>query len=111
MSSGVTRRKFFSKSGQALAVMGAGAYAGFPAVARAGKREVVAKGVNYYEKLGVSPFINAAGTYTVLSASTMPEEVQAAIEHRLEVSCPSRGACCAPRASTWPSACSARPPW
>ena len=38
-----------------------------------------AEGVNYYEKLGVMPFINAAGTYTVLSASTMPEEVQAAI--------------------------------
>jgi L-seryl-tRNA(Ser) seleniumtransferase len=36
-------------------------------------------GVNYYEKLGVSPFINAAGTYTVLSASTMPDEVQAAV--------------------------------
>jgi L-seryl-tRNA(Ser) seleniumtransferase len=38
-----------------------------------------AKGVDYYQKLGVTPFINAAGTYTVLSGSTMPEEVQAAI--------------------------------
>jgi len=35
--------------------------------------------VDYYQKLGVTPFINAAGTYTVLSASTMPDEVQAAI--------------------------------
>ena len=35
--------------------------------------------VDYYQKLGVAPFINAAGTYTVLSASTMPDEVQAAI--------------------------------
>lgn len=35
--------------------------------------------MNYYEKLGVTPFINAAGTYTVLSASIMPAEVQAAI--------------------------------
>jgi len=34
---------------------------------------------DYYQKLGVTPFINAAGTYTVLSASTMPGEVQAAI--------------------------------
>jgi uncharacterized pyridoxal phosphate-dependent enzyme len=34
---------------------------------------------DYYQKLGVTPFINAAGTYTVLSASTMPDEVQAAI--------------------------------
>src|ERR1700740_2526396 len=38
-----------------------------------------AKGVDYYQKLGVTPFINAAGTYTVLSGSTMPEEVQGAI--------------------------------
>ena len=37
------------------------------------------KGVNYYTKLGVTLFINAAGTYTILSASTMPEEVQSAI--------------------------------
>src|SRR4029077_5608397 len=35
--------------------------------------------VDYYQKLGVTPFINAAGTYTVLSASTMPDEVQASI--------------------------------
>ncbi len=34
---------------------------------------------DYYEKMGITPFINAAGTYTVLSASTMPREVQAAI--------------------------------
>jgi L-seryl-tRNA(Ser) seleniumtransferase len=40
---------------------------------------IPAKGVDYYQKLGVTPFINAAGTYTVLSGSTMPEEVQAAI--------------------------------
>jgi L-seryl-tRNA(Ser) seleniumtransferase len=35
--------------------------------------------VDYYEKLGVRPFINAAGTYTVLSASTMPAEVLSAV--------------------------------
>src|SRR5438270_3765987 len=48
-----------------------------------------AKGVDYYEKLGVTPFINAAGTYTVLSASTMPPEVQAAValaaQHRVHL--------------------------
>ena len=37
------------------------------------------KGLDYYQKLGVTPLINAAGTYTVLSASTMPDQVQAAI--------------------------------
>jgi L-seryl-tRNA(Ser) seleniumtransferase len=35
--------------------------------------------VDYYQKLGVTPFINAAGTYTVLTASIMPDEVQAAV--------------------------------
>ena len=34
---------------------------------------------DYYEKLGVSKIINAAGTYTVLTASTMPPVVQAAV--------------------------------
>jgi L-seryl-tRNA(Ser) seleniumtransferase len=38
------------------------------------------KVVDYYQKLGVTPFINAAGTYTVLSASSMPDEVRAAVE-------------------------------
>ena len=33
-----------------------------------------------YEELGLRPFINAAGTYTTLSACVMPEEVVAAME-------------------------------
>lgn len=37
------------------------------------------KGVDYYQKLGVSSFINAAGTYTALTASLMPHEVREAI--------------------------------
>src|SRR5215831_12755968 len=37
------------------------------------------KAVDYYQKLGVTPLINAAGTYTILTASTMPLEVQAAM--------------------------------
>lgn len=38
-----------------------------------------AEGVDYYEKLGVTKIINAAGTYTTLTASTMPVPVQAAV--------------------------------
>jgi L-seryl-tRNA(Ser) seleniumtransferase len=41
--------------------------------------EAPTPGVDYYQKLGVTPFINAAGTYTILSASTMPDQVQAAV--------------------------------
>ena len=34
---------------------------------------------DYYEKLGVTKIINAAGTYTVLTAAVMPPSVQAAV--------------------------------
>jgi L-seryl-tRNA(Ser) seleniumtransferase len=37
--------------------------------------------VDYFKELGVRPFINAAGTYTALTASLMPPEVMAAIEY------------------------------
>jgi L-seryl-tRNA(Ser) seleniumtransferase len=35
--------------------------------------------IDYYDKLGVPKIINAAGTYTYLTASLLPPEVQAAI--------------------------------
>lgn len=35
--------------------------------------------VDYYARLGVPTIINAAGTYTYLTASLMPDEVQAAV--------------------------------
>jgi L-seryl-tRNA(Ser) seleniumtransferase len=38
------------------------------------------EGEDYYDKLGVTKIINAAGTYTVLTASTMPPYVQAAVD-------------------------------
>jgi len=76
MSSAINRRRFFRKAGHTLMATGAVSY-GVPAgQARTKKRE---KGVDYYSKLGVTPFINAAGTYTILSASIMPPEVQAAM--------------------------------
>lgn len=37
------------------------------------------EGEDYYDKLGVTKIINAAGTYTILTASTMPPSVQAAV--------------------------------
>jgi L-seryl-tRNA(Ser) seleniumtransferase len=38
-----------------------------------------AEGIDYYDKLGVAKIVNAAGTYTALTASTMPLSVQAAV--------------------------------
>jgi len=48
-----------------------------------GARSVPAspEAVDVYQDLGVRPFINAAGTYTALSASLMPPEVRQAMEN------------------------------
>jgi len=78
MSSTISRRKLLRTGGQAF-IGGGVAVCGGPALKAKSSSKASAKGVDYYQKLGVTPFINAAGTYTVLSASTMPEEVQAAI--------------------------------
>jgi L-seryl-tRNA(Ser) seleniumtransferase len=74
----ISRRKMLHK-GSAILVSGAGVYASSALQAGEPPSAPPTKGVDYYQKLGVTPFINAAGTYTTLSASTMPEEVQAAI--------------------------------
>src|SRR5712691_11187459 len=74
----ISRRKLLRAGGQAIVAGGAAVCAGSTVPAVASSRPKV-KGVDYYQKLGVTPFINAAGTYTVLSASTMPDEVQAAV--------------------------------
>jgi uncharacterized pyridoxal phosphate-dependent enzyme len=80
MSEKITRRKMLHKGAQA-AIAASVATCAAPALRPADSlaAPTSAKGVDYYQKLGVNTFINAAGTYTVLSASTMPDEVQAAI--------------------------------
>jgi uncharacterized pyridoxal phosphate-dependent enzyme len=72
MSGSSTRRTLLSRGGSLLAALG---LAGRPSLAR----EEAAGGEDYYEKLGVTKIINAAGTYTVLTAATMPPQVQAAV--------------------------------
>jgi len=80
MPAKISRRKLLHKSGSAVLAGGVGMCAAQVLPARElSAPPSPAKGVDYYQKLGVTPFINAAGTYTVLSGSTMPEEVQAAI--------------------------------
>ena len=66
-----TRRNFFSWTRNALAATGLVSTA--PVAAEA------AVGEDYYAKLGVTKIINAAGTYTALTASIMPPSVQAAV--------------------------------
>jgi L-seryl-tRNA(Ser) seleniumtransferase len=57
----------------------AGALLGLPRTSFATSVEDGAPVVDYYEKLGVKKIINAAGTYTYLTASVMPPEVTAAV--------------------------------
>ena len=69
-----TRRSFFSWTRNALAA--AGALRATPSLAAT---ETAGHGEDYYAKLGVTKIINAAGTYTALTASIMPPSVQAAV--------------------------------
>lgn len=78
MAQRINRRKFLLNSSPALLAAGAVLSSASPAGAKTAAK-APAPATDYYKMLGVTPLINAAGTYTVLSASTMPEEVQAAI--------------------------------
>lgn len=71
------RREFFQTGRAALVAMGFAARS--PGRVPAADSSVPIEGPDYYDKLGVTKIINAAGTYTALTASTMPPSVQAAV--------------------------------
>ncbi len=76
MTGQTSRRSFLGWARNALAATGVlGAASGAADAAPA----QTAEGVDYYDKLGVTKIINAAGTYTALTASIMPPSVQAAV--------------------------------
>src|SRR5215813_12736204 len=72
----LSRRRFLSLSSAAAATLGVVPLAGNAPESFA-ENSVVAD--DYYEKLGVKKIINAAGTYTFLTAACMPPEVQRAV--------------------------------
>jgi L-seryl-tRNA(Ser) seleniumtransferase len=74
----MSRRKLLGKGAQAV-LAGGVALSGIPMLEPQAFSKSTPPPVDYYQKLGVTPFINAAGTYTALSASIMPDEVQSAI--------------------------------
>ena len=74
----MSRRKLLREGTQAILASGV-ALSGMPIPKAHAGAKSGPQAVDYYQKLGVTPLINAAGTYTVLSASTMPNDVQAAI--------------------------------
>ena len=74
----LSRRGFFRWASSLAAVMGAA-----PLVSSArtfSSSSASPDGEDYYAKLGVQPIINAAGTYTTLTAACMPPEVLAAVQ-------------------------------
>ena len=71
-------RRHFLESISALPLLGGFAAASAVEAAAADRRR---RGVDYFRELGVRPFINAAGTYTAMTASLMPPEVMEAIQY------------------------------
>src|ERR1700760_1427720 len=71
---GLSRRNFL---GWAQGLFAAAALA--PLIAEKAAAEPAAMADDYYAKLGVDTIINAAGTYTYLTAAVMPPEVQRAV--------------------------------
>jgi L-seryl-tRNA(Ser) seleniumtransferase len=78
-TSGVSRRSFFRWGTSLAAGLGVSPIlsSASPAFAAAGKEP---EGEDYYAKLGVPTIINAAGTYTFLTAACMPPSVVAAVQ-------------------------------
>jgi len=74
-----TRRSFLRWSHSAMAVLGAGSFFGAAPEALASSPVVAKPTDDYYAKLGVEKIINAAGTYTYLTAAVMPPQVQRAV--------------------------------
>ena len=72
-----TRRSFFGNIGRVLA--GCTIARVLPLQAEESISKPPNEGEDYYDKLGVRKIINAAGTYTFLTACTMPPSVQAAV--------------------------------
>ncbi|MGH9431283.1 MAG: aminotransferase class V-fold PLP-dependent enzyme [Terriglobia bacterium] len=78
MQNYLTRRGFFQRSSSLLAALGLES-ASKALYARPISGSPHEGAIDYYDKLGVTKIINAAGTYTFLTASIMPPSVQAAV--------------------------------
>lgn len=75
-----TRRSFLRWSQSAMALVGAAPFLSTATESFAAAPAHAAAAVDYYDKLGVPKIINAAGTYTTLTASILPPYVRRAID-------------------------------
>ena len=73
-----SRRGFFRRAFSLAAALGAGRLV--PQAKALTSSAALPDGEDYYAKLGVAKIINAAGTYTTLTAACMPPEVLAAVQ-------------------------------
>jgi uncharacterized pyridoxal phosphate-dependent enzyme len=76
-------RRRFLRSASGLPVVGGFITAG-PLPLESAAYAAGRGGRDYFRELGVRPFINAAGTYTAMTASLMPREVMDAINYASE---------------------------
>jgi L-seryl-tRNA(Ser) seleniumtransferase len=74
----LSRRKFF-KYGSGVLAASTVLSEQAAEIKAAQKNQETPEGEDYYSKLNLKPFINAAGTYTILTASIMPPQVRAAV--------------------------------
>ncbi len=75
---GFSRRRFFHWSSSLAASLGVAPL--FSSARSLASPEKEVEGEDYYDKLGVATIINAAGTYTTLTAACMPPVVLAAVQ-------------------------------
>lgn len=78
----LTRRSFLRWSQSVMALFGAAPIVGVSTASEGFARATATSTADdYYAKLGVEKIINAAGTYTYLTAALMPPQVQRAVAH------------------------------
>src|SRR5579863_27542 len=76
----LSRRRFFRWTSSLAVSLGASPLFSSAKTLSSSSPTASSDGEDYYEKLGVTPIINAAGTYTTLTAACMPPEVLAAVQ-------------------------------
>jgi L-seryl-tRNA(Ser) seleniumtransferase len=79
MSGSSTRRNLLGHAGGILGVVGLATQSRGATMQKRRQHQTAEEGEDYYRKLGVTKIINAAGTYTALTAAVMPPQVQAAV--------------------------------
>src|SRR5689334_7039291 len=75
----ITRRNLIGGAGGLVGSVGVASQTRAGNAGRLDPVEADSHAEDYYDKLGVRKIINAAGTYTILTASVMPPPVQAAV--------------------------------